>query len=1075
MEKLAFYFSHSWNDLKVGGRRTLFALLCVAAGVAAVVSLQSLGAMIEGSLTGNLQELNRGDIRVLSPGPGPDRPGRADVPYDNRYLASSSVSFALFTDNAIQAIDQAVQRYDPEAEITYRHISPANPIAGTLVETDDGAKPILGLWIESDKYPLYGDFRTIDGKPIRDLMQEPTDIIISDNAAEDNGFEVGDEIILNGSDTPFIIRGIVSREQESFTENFILVTLTGFYYMDVSALPLFEDMEGDGTERYAIEIYVKLSQTDPNHVTEIAENLRNQFPFIGVTTTSDLRERNSQITSAVNDLVLLMGFVSLLIGGIGVINTMLVIVARRTTEIAVLKTIGLKAYQVTILFLVESVILGVVGSVIGCVLGVGLAAIMQQSDSLFGTQLIWVFSPAAVIRGLILGVLVTAVFGFLPTLIAGQVRPGNVLRPSSTQLPSVGVIQTLVTLIVIFVVLGLVAWSILGDRISPSAEDPSGGLSVALAFALAFGVGGAAIAPGLGFVRRSADALTPSGKWSRWALLGLGLIVQSILQSVLFFATNIVIVAIIYGKLTTLNVAVSAIIGIMLGLVVAANAYLRQRYIFIVLGAVLFGFVVMSGLGLLVGMVIGMILKALTESGTGWQTVIDMFMGITLIEITFVGAMMLVAVLWFLVTLTARMPTMGVPDFKISLRALVTNRNRISTTLLALVIGVLTLSLVTMFASSLKRFFEVNLEENIGGNVLIVTLNSGATWRQTLDNLETTIVGTDSVRDYSLLTNYQVDFIALEKADGRRIKRSQLIDRMAEEIGENENLGDFLDFSLGSVDGRFVDRNLPEKEFVGSNRQLGPQDAGQQVVVVAGTSAVRAAGIEAGDVLIWRFPNDGSGEPRQMRFEVVGVSDESIGDLSSDAGSFVYAPIDAFGDIPPNFIGGVVDLDEDEIGAFRRRVTDNVGNVVVLETRLLNQIVSRVIDQFTALPFVVAILNLITGGAVIANSVALSTMERRREIGVMKSLGVQRERVLGMLLLENGLMGFLAGLIGVGASLLLLIQLWAYLFDGELKGALPVGTALVLMVVCIAVSVVAAILTAWGASGEKPLTVLRNE
>jgi ABC-type antimicrobial peptide transport system permease subunit len=80
-----------------------------------------------------------------------------------------------------------------------------------------------------------------------------------------------------------------------------------------------------------------------------------------------------------------------------------------------------------------------------------------------------------------------------------------------------------------------------------------------------------------------------------------------------------------------------------------------------------------------------------------------------------------------------------------------------------------------------------------------------------------------------------------------------------------------------------------------------------------------------------------------------------------------------------------------------------------------------------------------------------------------------------MLLLENGLMGFLGGIIGVGASLLLLIFLWSLLFEGDLKGTLPVGTALMLMIVCVGISLVAAILTAWGASGEKPLTVLRNE
>src|SRR5512140_711056 len=63
MDQLTFYVRHSLNDLRVNGQRTFFALLCIAAGVAAIVSLQTLAAMIGTTLTGNLQENNRGDIQ----------------------------------------------------------------------------------------------------------------------------------------------------------------------------------------------------------------------------------------------------------------------------------------------------------------------------------------------------------------------------------------------------------------------------------------------------------------------------------------------------------------------------------------------------------------------------------------------------------------------------------------------------------------------------------------------------------------------------------------------------------------------------------------------------------------------------------------------------------------------------------------------------------------------------------------------------------------------------------------------------------------------------------------------------
>ena len=67
------------------------------------------------------------------------------------------------------------------------------------------------------------------------------------------------------------------------------------------------------------------------------------------------------------------GLASLAIGGIGIFNTMLVIVGRRTQEIGVLKALGLKGRQVTLLFMAEDLALGFVGSVAGVVLGIALS------------------------------------------------------------------------------------------------------------------------------------------------------------------------------------------------------------------------------------------------------------------------------------------------------------------------------------------------------------------------------------------------------------------------------------------------------------------------------------------------------------------------------------------------------------------------------------------------------------------------------------------------------------------------------------------------------------------------------
>jgi len=136
-------------------------------------------------------------------------------------------------------------------------------------------------------------------------------------------------------------------------------------------------------------------------------------------------------------------------------------------------------------------------------------------------------------------------------------------------------------------------------------------------------------------------------------------------------------------------------------------------------------------------------------------------------------------------------------------------------------------------------------------------------------------------------------------------------------------------------------------------------------------------------------------------------------------------------------------------------------------------LLSSLLATFSAFPTMVALLGLVVGGVVIANSVALTTLERRREIAVMKAVGLQRERVLGMILLENGIMGLIGGLIGVGLGVLMLVILLSA--SGSSLSVIPFGTALLLMGLCIGVALIAATTTAWGASGEKPLNVLRSE
>jgi putative ABC transport system permease protein len=154
----------------------------------------------------------------------------------------------------------------------------------------------------------------------------------------------------------------------------------------------------------------------------------------------------------------------------------------------------------------------------------------------------------------------------------------------------------------------------------------------------------------------------------------------------------------------------------------------------------------------------------------------------------------------------------------------------------------------------------------------------------------------------------------------------------------------------------------------------------------------------------------------------------------------------------------------------------DVPGAMAIEISALTDWLKGLIDQLKAIPTLVAWLALLAGTAIIANTVALATQERRRQIGVMKAVGLKGRRVLIMLMIENGLIGLIAGLIGLGVGLMItVIQVLTVEDPNELKQVIDFSTMGWLMLMSIGVSVGAAILSAWSAAAEKPMNVLRYE
>lgn len=969
-ERLQFYFRHSINDLRVNWRLTVFAVLCIGAGVAAIVSLQTLAVMIENSLTGSLRENNRGDIVFNAEGDSDDERIQAAVEADlvlvqeTRFFGQSIEEVKLSPTFVDDIQNWAAETYPETIRFTYRQDladpirsfigggtgTPSNPANG---QTAPQAQPRV---IEPDVYPFFGEVLLRDGTPIGAVMNNPNDIVINDVLADELDVAVGAELRLGGAREPFVVRGIFDAEAEvtGFSFDTVLAGLYGGYFISFDALALFNGLAFNPDVGY---LALDVENTTREQINELDDLLSTRYPFLDTDTTEDLRRNYETISENIDQLVTVMGLVSLLLGSIGIINTMQVVVRRRMLEIAVLKTIGLQGRQITLLFLTEALLMGVVGSIVGVLLGwVATFFIRGVAEAIFQSPLPFVFAPQPALAGLVVGTLVTVVFGLLPTLTASEVRPSVVLRPTERLVPRSGCLQTGAALVLMMALLSVIAQLILND------------------FTLA---------------------------------------------------------------------------------------------VFVVVAS-------------------------------------------------FIAAGAMFAVLRFIISLIARFfPSFGIVDLKLTLRQIFAGRTRAATTLLALVVGVFSLSLITLLAQSVNNILDFALTEATGGNVLINLQSLDA-----VEEVETILTDNPSVNGYDLTLGYNLEFVSLsqngevvgEEALRARLNAAdiaffggragppddaddaEVTPEATADAGDNTEASsddrrgpdryEFFSRSLSSVTA--VELPTEADRVIVQGRDLTAADAGEPSIVLANSVWIEAAGITPGDQLTFSFPQQGGGlgglfgggqaQPEDetaetITFTVVGIVDASF---NLDISSSNIAPRGAFPDTQdPTQIAIIADVAEEEVNAVRSQISEAVPNAFVIEIAALTRFLEVLLSTFAAFPTLVALLGLIVGGVVIANSVALTTLERRKEIAIMKAVGLQRGRVLFMLLLENGFLGLIGGLIGVGFGLIGLAIFIST--SGVPTSSIPLGTALLLMLLCVIVAISAALSAAYEAAGEKPLTVLRSE
>lgn len=273
---------------------------------------------------------------------------------------------------------------------------------------------------------------------------------------------------------------------------------------------------------------------------------------------------------------------------------------------------------------------------------------------------------------------------------------------------------------------------------------------------------------------------------------------------------------------------------------------------------------------------------------------------------------------------------------------------------------------------------------------------------------------------------------------------------------------------LSSLDGRDLNSGLPDKQLA-SGRMLTPADAGRPAAMISSLIA-ETLPIGVGSTITF-IVGDGL-EP--FTLEIVGVYRElgwSVGGTGILTSIETVAASDATADAVLR-----IQAEPGQEETVHQAIGRHYPTLFVLSSQELLFSFTTLLDTLSIFPTLVAFLSLFAGVVIVANNIVLALIERRHEVGILKAVGIRHGRVLALLLLENGLLGFIGTVLGmllaVLASYLLMTQgllgdAVQPVFSGIMIAAVLAGGVLVVLLTTVA--------TSWATIRARPLLILRKE